>query len=149
MAAIMQLDKCRYPKTETIVNGTDVLENGAFVALGAMQNTGLGRNVYSIAKLTEGCELAILYDGSIPYDESKTERDFTLAAGKNSRVYRIESVEGATISEAHVDGTVAVGDLLEVMPNSYKLRKKTTGATVGKVVEKYNYEGQASLYIEY
>ena len=137
MKAIINLDIVKYPDVVTAKNGSDVLENGAFVALGALENTGRGRDTYAIGKLTEGCRLGYVADVALMYDETKDERDFEVAAN------------AITIAEKHVNGTVNVGDLLEVKATSYQLQKKSSGTAVAVVLEKYNFNGQPSLYIEF
>ena len=79
MKAIINLDIVKYPDVVTAKNGSDVLENGAFVALGALENTGRGRDTYAIGKLTEGCRLGYVADVALMYDETKDERDFEAA----------------------------------------------------------------------
>ena len=140
MKAIINLDIVKYPDVVTAKNGSDVLENGAFVALGALENTGRGRDTYAIGKLTEGCRLGYVADVALMYDETKDERDFEVAANAITRVYR---------PKKHVNGTVSVGALLEVKASSYQLQQKSSGAAVAVVLEKYNFNGQPSLYIEF
>ena len=149
MKAIINLDIVKYPDVVTAKNGSDVLENGAFVALGALENTGRGRDTYAIGKLTEGCRLGYVADVALMYDETKDERDFEVAANAITRVYRPKKGDAITIAEKHVNGTVSVGTLLEVKASSYQLQEKSSGAAVAVVLEKYNFNGQASLYIEF
>lgn len=149
MKAIINLDKVKYPDVVTAKNGADVLENGAFVALGGLVQERLGRDCYQIAKLAEGCKLGFVADVALQYDESKDERDFELVAGAITRVYKPKAGQGITIAKKHVNGTVAVGDKLEIKAASYQLQKATTGVVVAEVLEVYNFEGQDSLYIEF
>ena len=149
MKAIINLDKVKYPDVVTAKNGSDVLENGAFVALGGLVQERLGRDCYAIAKLSEGCKLGYVADVALMYDETKDERDFELLAGATTRVYRPKKGDGITIAKKHVNGTVNVGDKLEVKASSHQLQKKSTGAAVAEVLEVYNFEGQESLYIEF
>lgn len=149
MKAIINLDKVKYPDVVTAKNGADVLENGAFVALGGLVQERLGRDCYEIGKLVEGCKLGFVADVALQYDESKDERDFELLAGEITRVYRAKAGQGITISKAHVSGVVAVGDKLEVKAASYQLQKASAGVAVAEVLEVYNFEGQDSLYIEF
>ena len=147
--AIINLDKVKYPDVVTAKNGADVLENGAFVAIGGLVEDRLGRDCYKIEKLTEGCDLGFVADVAVMYDETKDERDFELVADAITRVYRAKKGQGITIAKKHVSGTVAVGDKLEVKATSYQLQKKNTGAAVARVLEVYNFEGQDSYYIEF
>lgn len=149
MKAIINLDKVKYPDVVTAKNGSDVLENGAFVALGKLVEDRLGRDCYQIGKLAEGCKLGFVADVALMYDEAKDERDFELAAGKVTRVYRPKAGQGITIAKKHVAETVVVGDKLEVKDSSYQLKKHSTGAAVAEVLEVYNFEGQDSYYIEF
>ena len=149
MKAIINLDKIKYPDVVTAKNGSDVLENGAFVALGGLVKERLGRDCYQIAKLTEGCKLGFVADVAVMYDETKDERDFELVAGATTRVYRPKKGDGITIAKKHVNGTVNVGDKLEVKASSYQLQKNSTGVAVAEVLEVYNFEGQESYYIEF
>lgn len=149
MKAIINLDIVKYPDVVTVKNGSDVLENGAFIALGALENTGRGRDTYAVGKVEEGCRLAYLADVALQYDETKDERDYVCEAGAIARAYRPKVGDAITIAEKHVNGTVDVGDVLEVKATSYQLQKKSTGAGVAVVLEKYNFNGQDSLYIEF
>ena len=148
MKAIINLDKVKYPDVVTAKNGADVLENGAFVALGGLVTDRLGRDCYKIEKLAEGCELGFVADVALMYDETKDERDFELLADAITRVYRAKKGQGITIAKKHVSGEVAVGDKLGIKASSYQLQK-TTGAAVARVLEVYNWEGQDSYYIEF
>lgn len=149
MKAIINLDKVKYPDVVTAKNGSDVLENGAFVALGGLVQERLGRDCYAIAKLSEGCKLGYVADVALMYDETKDERDFELLAGATTRVYRPKKGDGITIAKKHVNGSVSVGTKLEVKPSSYQLQAKSSGVAVAEVLEVYNFEGQESLYIEF
>ena len=148
MKAIINLDKVKYPDVVAAKNGSDVLENGAFVALGGWVADRLGMDCYKIEKLTEGCELGFVADVALMYDETKDERDFELEADAVTRVYRAKKGEGITIAKKHVSGTVVVGDKLGVKASSYQLQK-ATGTAVARVLEVYNWEGQDSYYIEF
>ena len=148
MKAIINLDKVKYPDVVTAKNGADVLENGAFVALGGLVEDKLGMDCYKIEKLAEGCELGFVADVALMYDETKDERDFELVADAITRVYRAKKGQGITIAKKHVSGEVAVGDKLGIKASSYQLQK-TTGAAVARVLEVYNFEGQDSYYIEF
>ena len=148
MKAIINLDKVKYPDVVTAKNGADILENGAFVALGGLVEDRLGRDCYKIEKLAEGCELGFVADVALMYDETKDERDFELAPGAITRVYRDNKGNAITIAKKHVNGDVAVGDKLGIKASSYQLQK-TTGAAVARVLEVYNFEGQDSYYIEF
>ena len=149
MKAIINLDKVKYPDVVTAKNGSDVLENGAFVALGGLVEDRLGRDCYQIEQLAEGCKLGFVADVALMYDETKDERDFELAAGAITRVYRPKAGQGITIAKKHVNEAVVAGDKLEVKDNSYQLKKHVSGAVVAEVLEVYNFEGQESYYIEF
>lgn len=148
MKAIINLDKVKYPDVVTAKNGADVLENGAFVALGGLVEDRLGRDCYKIEKLAEGCELGFVADVALMYDETKDERDFELAPGAITRVYRDNKGNAITIAKKHVSGEVVKNDKLGIKAGSYQLQK-TTGTAVARVLEVYNFEGQDSYYIEF
>ena len=149
MKAIINLDKVKYPDVVTAKNGSDVLENGAFVALGGLVEDRLGRDCYQIGQLAEGCKLGFVADVALMYDETKDERDFELAANAITRVYRPKAGQGITIAKKHINEAVVAGDKLEVKDNSYQLKKHVSGAVVAEVLEVYNFEGQESYYIEF
>lgn len=149
MKAIINLDKVKYPDVVTAKNGSDILENGAFVALGGLVEGDLNRDCYQIAKLTEGCILGYVADVAVMYDETKDERDFEVVANAVTRVYRPKAGDCITIAKKHVGEEVNVGDELEVKATSYQLQKKTSNKVVARVLEKYTFEGQESLYIEF
>ena len=149
MKAIINLDKVKYPDVVTAKNGSDVLENGAFVALGGLVEDRLGRDCYQIGKLAEGCKLGFVADVALMYDETKDERDFELAAGEVTRVYRPKAGQGITIAKKHVNGSVSKGAKLEIKAESYQLQEHSSGVAVAEVLEVYNFEGQDSYYIEF
>lgn len=149
MKAIINLDKVKYPDVVTAKNGSDVLENGAFVALGGLVEDRLGRDCYQIGKLAEGCKLGFVADVALMYDEAKDERDFELAAKAITRVYRPKAGQGITIAKKHVNGSVSKGAKLEIKANSYQLQAHSSGVAVAEVLEVYNFEGQDSYYIEF
>lgn len=151
MASIINLDVVAGKKGDviTVRNGSDVLENGNFINVGALDNIALGRNVRKVEKLKEGGQLAYIGDPAMQYDERKDERDYTLVAGGIGRAYRHIPNESITIAKKMVDVAVVVGDELQVKADSYVLTKKTTGKSVAKVLEIYNFEGQDSYYIEF
>ena len=149
MKAIINLDKVKYPDVVTAKNGSDVLENGAFVALGGLVEDRLGRDCYLIGKLAAGCKLGFVADVALMYDETKDERDFELKAGEITRVYRPKAGQGITIAKKHVNGSVSKGAKLEIKTGSYQLQAHTSGVVVAEVLEVYNFEGQDSYYIEF
>lgn len=149
MKAIINLDKVKYPDVVTAKNGSDVLENGAFVALGGLVEDRLGRDCYQIGKLAEGCKLGFVADVALMYDETKDERDFELVAKAITRVYRPKAGQGITIAKKHVDGSVSKGAKLEIKADSYQLQAHSSGVAVAEVLEVYNFEGQDSYYIEF
>ena len=149
MKAIINLDKVKYPDVVTAKNGADVLENGAFVALGGLVADRLGRDCYKIEKLAAGCELGFVADVALMYDETKDERDFELKAEAITRVYRAKKGQGITIAKKHVRGEVNKGDKLEIKADSYQLQKNNSGVAVARVLDVYNFEGQDSYYIEF
>ena len=149
MKAIINLDKVKYPDVVTAKNGSDVLENGAFVALGGLVEDRLGRDCYQIKKLEAGCKLGFVADVALMYDEAKDERDFELAAKAVTRVYRPKAGQGITIAKKHVNGSVSKGTKLEIKTGSYQLQAYTSGVVVAEVLEVYNFEGQESYYIEF
>ena len=149
MKAIINLDKVKYPDVVTAKNGSDVLENGAFVALGGLVEDRLGRDCYQIGKLAAGCKLGFVADVALMYDEAKDERDFELAAKAITRVYRPKAGQGITIAKKHVSETVNKGDKLEIKAESYQLQEHSSGVAVAEVLEVYNFEGQDSYYIEF
>ena len=133
----------------TVRNGADVLENGAFLGLGALENADLGRSTRKVEKLKEGCVLAFLDDVALQYDEKYDERDYVLKAQKTARARRALRGEQVTIAKSHFEGSLTVGEELQVKPDSYQLEKKSTGKAVAVVLEDTIFEGQASYMIEF
>lgn len=129
---------------------TQALENGDFVALGELENVNLGRSTRVAAKLTEGCVLAFVDDPAVQYDERYDERDFTVPQGKTCRARRAITGEQITIAKTVIDGDVALGDKLQVKPNSYQLMKQAGDTkSVAIVLEDTTFEGQPSWFIEF
>lgn len=151
MATIVRTDLVAGSKGSvvTVRNGADVLENGAFLALGALENADLGRSTRKVEKLKEGCVLAFLDDVALQYDEKYDERDYVLKAQKTARARRALIGEQVTIAKSHFEGSLTVGEELQVKPDSYQLEKKSTGKAVALVLEDTIFEGQASYMIEF
>ena len=153
MYAILNADKIRKHQADVVTarNGEDVLENGAIVALGALENEGLGRDTYKIEKLTANTVKWGMVDCvALMYDETKDERDFVLGAGEIARVRRFPAGGGMTIAKKHVAGSVAVNDLLALKAGSYQLEKTTDKANaVAQLLEVCDFNGQPSYYIEF
>lgn len=153
MYAILNADKIKKHQADVVTarNGEDALENGAFVALGELENVGLGRDTYKIGKLAaDTVQWGMVDCVALMYDETKDERDFRLEAGEIARVRRFPAGGSMTIAKKHIAETVAVGDLLGLKADSYQLEKVEDKAlAVAKVLEAYNFNGQDSLYIEF
>lgn len=151
MATIVRTDLVAGSKGSvvTVRNGADVLENGAFLALGALENADLGRSTRKVEKLKEGCVLAFLDDVALQYDEKYDERDYVLKAQETARARRALIGEQVTIAKSHFEGSLTVGEELQVKPDSYQLEKKSTGKAVAVVLEDTIFEGQASYMIEF
>ena len=153
MYAILNADKIKAHQADVVTarNGEDALENGAIVALGELENEGLGRDTYKIGKLASTTVKWGMVDCvALMYDETKDERDFRLEPKQIARVRRFPSGGGMTIAQKHVAGTVAKGDFLALKANSYQLEKTTDKAlTVAQILEVCDFNGQPSYYIEF
>ena len=115
MYAILNADKIKKHQADVVTarNGEDVLENGAIVALGKLEDAGLGRDTYKIEKLSATTVKWGMIDCvALMYDETKDERDFRLEAGEIARVRRFPAGGAMTIAKKHVAGSVVEGDLL-------------------------------------
>lgn len=153
MYAILNADKIKKHQADVVTarNGEDALENGAIVALGELEDTGLGRDTYKIGKLAATTTKWGMVDCvALMYDETKDERDFRLEAGQIGRVRRFPAGGAMTIAKKHVAGTVNKGDFLALKANTYQLEKTTEKAlTVAQVLEVCDFNGQPSYYIEF
>ena len=153
MYAILNADKIKPHQADVVTarNGEDVLENGAFVALGELENTGLGRDTYKIGKLeAETVQWGMVDCVALMYDETKDERDFVLGAGEIGRVRRFPAGGAMTIAKKHIDGAVVAGDLLGLKADSYQLEKvEDRKEAVAVLLEECDFNGQASYYIEF
>ena len=153
MYAILNADKIKPHQADVVTarNGEDALENGAFVALGELENTGLGRDTYKIGKLdAETVQWGMVDCVGLQYDETKDERDFRLEAGQLGRVRRFPAGGAMTIAKKHIAEEVVAGDLLGLKEESYQLKKVETKAeAVAKVLEVCDFNGQPSYYIEF
>ena len=153
MYAILNADKIKPHQADVVTarNGEDALENGAIVALGELEDAGLGRDTYKIGKLTATTTKWGMVDCvALMYDETKDERDFRLEANQIGRVRRFPAGGGMTIAKKHVSGTVNKGDFLALKASSYQLEKTTDKSlTVAQVLEVTEFNGQPSYYIEF
>ena len=153
MYAILNADKIKRHQADVVTarNGEDALENGAIVALGELEDTGLGRDTYKIGKLAATTVKWGMVDCvALQYDETKDERDFRLEAGQIGRVRRFPAGGCMTIAQKHVAGSVNKGDFLALKAGTYQLEKTTDKAlTVAQILEVCDFNGQASYYIEF
>ena len=126
MYAILNADKIKKHQSDVVTarNGQDVLENGAFVGLGALENEGLGRDTYKIEKLSaKTLQWGMVDCVALMYDETKDERDFVLGAGEIARVRRFPAGGAMTIAKKHVAGEVVAGDMLALKADTYQVEK--------------------------
>ena len=153
MYAILNADKIKKHQADVVTarNGEDALENGAFVALEGLEDLGLGRDTYKIAKLSaETVQWGMVDCVAVMYDETKDERDFRLEAGQIGRVRRFPAGGAMTIAKKHVAEEVVAGDLLGLKEESYQLMKVEERAlAVARVLEVCDLHGQPSYYIEF
>ena len=153
MYAILNADKIKRHQADvvTVRNGEEPLENGAIVALGELEDAGLGRDTYKIGKLADTTVKWGMVDCvGLQYDETKDERDFRLEAGQIGRVRRFPAGGAMTIAKKHVAETVVKGDFLALKAGSYQLEKTTEKANiVAQVLEVCDFNGQPSYYIEF
>ena len=153
MYAILNADKIKPHQADvvTVRNGEDALENGAFVALGELENVDLGRDTYKIGKLADTTVKWGMIDCvAVMYDETKDERDFILGAGEIGRVRRFPAGGAMTIAKKHIAEEVVAGNLLGLKEGTYQLTKVETKAdAVARVLEVCDFNGQPSYYIEF
>ena len=153
MYAILNADKIKGHQADVVTarNGEEALENGAIVALGKLEDAGLGRDTYKIEKLSATTVKWGMIDCvALMYDETKDERDFRLEAGEIARVRRFPAGGAMTIAKKHVAGSVVEGDLLALKAGSYQLEKTTDkAAAVAQLLEVCDFNGQPSYYIEF
>ena len=153
MYAILNADKIKKHQSDVVTarNGEDALENGAIVALGELEDTGLGRDTYKIGKLAaDTVQWGMVDCVALMYDETKDERDFRLEAGQIGRVRRFPAGGAMTIARKHIADEVVAGDLLGLKEGSYQLMKVEAKVdAVARVLEVCDFNGQASYYIEF
>ena len=153
MYAILNADKIKPHQADVVTarNGEDALENGAFVALGELENVDLGRDTYMIGKLADTTVKWGMIDCvAVMYDETKDERDFILGAGEIARVRRFPAGGAMTIARKHIAEEVVAGNLLGLKEGTYQLTKVETKAdAVARVLEVCDFNGQPSYYIEF
>ena len=153
MYAILNADKIKPHQADVVTarNGEDALENGAFVALGELENTGLGRDTYMIGKLAaDTVQWGMVDCVALMYDETKDERDFILGAGEIARVRRFPAGGAMTIAKKHIAEEVVAGNLLGLKEGTYQLEKvEAKTDAVARVLEVCDFNGQPSYYIEF
>lgn len=153
--AIFRLDEDLYPNTVTGKNETGgELENGAFVEIGVLEDNELGRETYSLTKLTGEAnkQIGFVSSPALMYDERQDERDFVCGADELIRTYKPNTSTVATFALKHFeDGqSLVAGDLLVPKATSTQLTKLTDEATAfAQVVTKEDFEGQESLVIKF
>ena len=153
MYAILNADKIKPHQADVVTarNGEDALENGAFVALGELENVDLGRDTYMIGRLADTTVKWGMVDCvAVMYDETKDERDFILGAGEIGRVRRFPAGGAMTIAKKHIAEEVVAGNLLGLKEGTYQLEKvEAKTDAVARVLEVCDFNGQPSYYIEF
>ena len=81
------------------------------------------------------------------YDETRDERDYELKANKTARARRALTGEQVTIAKSHFEGSLSVGDELQVKADSYQLEKKSTGKAIAIVLEDLNLVAERKLSV--
>ena len=152
MYAILNADKIKKHQADVVTarNGEDALENGAFVALEGLEDLGLGRDTYKIAKISaDTVQWGMVDCVALMYHEDQDERDFILKAGEIARVRRFPAGGAMTIAKKHVAGEVVAGDMLALKDATYQVEKTTEKANaIAVVLEVCDFNGQPSYYIE-
>lgn len=152
--AIFNLDSDLYPVTVTGKNATGgELENGAFVAVGALEDNELGRETYKLTKLTtKDSVIGFVSSPNLMYDEREDERNFVCAQDELIRTYIPNKSTVGTFALKHFENGSSLnkGDKLTPKASSTTLTKVTASETVvAEVVEKVDFEGQESLVIKF
>lgn len=152
--AIFNLDSDLYPMTVTGKNGTGgELENGAFVAIGALEDNDLGRETYKLTKLgAKDTVVGFVSSPSLMYDEREDERQFVCKQDELIRTYIPNSTTVGTFALKHFENgeTLQKEDKLTVKAGTTQLTKVTSDEKViAEVVEKADFEGQDSLVIRF
>lgn len=152
--AIFNLDSDLYPMTVTGKNGTGgELENGAFVAIGSLEDNELGRETYALSKLAEGdTVIGFVSSPSLMYDEREDERQFVCKQDELIRTYIPNSTTVGTFALKHFDNGASLqkGDKLTPKATTTQLTKVTgSEKVVAQVIEKIDFEGQESLVIRF
>lgn len=152
--AIFNLDSDLYPMTVTGKNATEgELENGAFVAIGALEDNDLGRETYKLTKLTgKDSVIGFVSSPNLMYDEREDERDFVCSQDELIRTYIPNKSTVGTFALKHFENGSSLnkGDKLTPKASSTTLTKVTsTEPVVAEVIEKVDFEGQESLVIKF
>lgn len=152
--AIFNLDSDLYPVTVTGKNATEgELENGAFVAVGELEDSDLGRETYKLTKLTgKDSVIGFVSSPSLMYDEREDERDFVCAQDELIRTYIPNKSTVGTFALKHFENgsTLSKKDKLTPKANSTQLTKvNSTEPVVAVVMDKVDFEGQESLVIKF
>lgn len=153
--AIFRLDSDLYPNTLTGKNDTGVvLENGAFVEVGTIVDNELGRETYTLSKLSgeEGKIVGFVASPALMYDATKDERDFECLEGELIRTYIPNKSTVATFALKHFEGgaSLAVGDKLCAKADGVVLAKVTSGeVAIAEVIAKEDFEGQESVVLRF
>ena len=155
--AIFRLDEDLYPNTVTGKNETGgELENGAFVEIGVLEDGELGRETYSLGKLTADTgvkkQIGFVSSPALMYDERDDERDFVCGEDELIRTYKPNNSTVATFALKHFEegASLVAGDLLTPKASSTQLTKVTADEkAVAQVVLKEDFEGQESVVIKF
>ena len=153
--ALFRLDVDLYPNTVTGKNKTGAeIENGAFVEIGALEDKELGRDTYTLSKLSGGANSVIGFvsSPSLMYDIREDERDFVCGQDELIRTYKPNNSTVGTFALKHFENgaSLVAGDLLMPKANSTQLTKVTGDeVAVAQVVAKEVFAGQESLVVRF
>lgn len=134
---MIRLDKIKATAhLESFTFNTD-LENGRVVALGELQADGEAKTATAPADVAK--DIFVLH-ASVPMaaNEADMEEDFVLKAGEKGRGYIVEAGDIVTITNKELTAKPTVGDLLEPVVGSTKLKKvaaKTANITFKAIAE--------------
>lgn len=146
MSKIVRLDKVNGQPVVIKNTLSENLENGELLI--AKELVAGERDAYVVERVTnaniEEGMLVMVAAPTLQYDERKGENEFVIKPNEFARAYHLATGDIVTVAESIATSTVKAGDKLNVCTDGSKLAK---GGNLFVVLEKENYEGQASMVL--
>ena len=153
---LLNMDRCNYPNPVSVICDVD-LQRGQLLQIEGMAQNNIWLDneedfeAYKVALADADAEKKdLLIHTTVPfsYNETDTEYDFYLKAGKVGRGHYVNTGDEYTFDAELVEGVSAVGEEVQLAGDG-KMKLLADGNAIGKVVRIYNFGGNPSVMIRF